>query len=51
MEQKKKKTINFQTKILLRVSNDEHKIISEFAKENNTTISKILRTYINTLSK
>lgn len=51
MKQKKKKAINFQTRLVARISEDEHKKITDYASANNTTISILIRNYINTLSK
>ena len=51
MKQKKKKAINFQTRLVIRVSEDEHKKINDFAKENGITVSNLIRSYINTLGK
>jgi hypothetical protein len=48
-KQRKKKKLNFDKNILLRVSADEHKKISNYAKKNNTAISKLLRDFINSL--
>jgi len=48
-KQRKKKAVNFDKNILLRVSADEHKKILNYAKKNNTAISKLLRAYINSL--
>ena len=51
MKQKNKKAIKFQKRLVIRVSEDEHKKINDFAKENGITVSNLIRSYINTLGK
>jgi len=48
-KERKKKKLNFDKNILLRVSANDHKKILNYAKKNNTAISKLLRDYINSL--
>jgi hypothetical protein len=53
MEQKikKKKVVNFPSRVVLRVTEIEHKKLKEFAKKQNTTITKLLRVFIQDLTQ
>jgi len=49
MEKKRNKPTNFESQLLIRLSNKEREIITKYAKEKNTSVSKLLRDYINSL--
>lgn len=46
---RKKKTINFDKRLMLRMSESEHAKIKEYAFKNNTTISKLFRDFVKRL--
>ena len=48
---KKKKIVNFPNRIVLRVSEIEHINLKKYAEKNNTTISKMLRSYIQEITQ
>lgn len=48
---KKKKVLNFEKNILIRVSESEHKKFKQYAEKNGTTISNLLRDYIHSINK
>jgi hypothetical protein len=51
MEKKSKKPVNFESQLLIRLSNLEREKITNYAKQKNTSVSKLLRDYINSLPK
>lgn len=46
---KKKKVINFDKRLMLRMSESEHAKIKEYAVKNQTTISKLFRDFVKSL--
>lgn len=44
-----RKKINYESLIRARVSKEERDFIHQFAKENNTDVSKLIRQFINSL--
>ena len=48
---KKKKQINFDKRLMLRMSESEHAKIKKYASENNTTISKLFRDFVKSLTE
>jgi hypothetical protein len=51
MEKKSTKPVNFESQLLIRLSNLERERITKYAKQKNTSVSKLLRNYINSLPK
>jgi len=47
--EKKRKPTNFESQLLIRISNLEREKITKYAKQKNTSVSKLLRDYINSL--
>lgn len=45
-----KKKINYDTKLVIRISKEERERIGNYAKENNTTVSELVRQYFRTLT-
>jgi|688.fasta_scaffold99169_4 hypothetical protein len=48
---KKKKVVNFDKRLMLRMSESEHAKIKEYAIENQTTISKLFRDFIKSITE
>lgn len=51
MEKKSKKPLNFESQLLIRLSNLEREKITKYAKQKNTSVSQLLRDYINSIPK
>ena len=53
MEQKinKKKIVNFPSRVFLRVTEIEHRNLKKYAEKNKTTITKLLRAYIQEITQ
>jgi hypothetical protein len=49
--ERKKKAINFDKRLMLRMSESEHAKIKEYALKNQTTISKLFRDFVKSLTE
>lgn len=48
-KQRKKKVVNFDAKLLIRLSSNDHSKISDYAKKHNTDVSTLIRNFIKDL--
>lgn len=49
MQKKRNRIQHFPARLVARITDKEHKKITDFAKENNTTISNLIRDFITKL--
>jgi len=49
MKKKRNRTPHFPARLVARITDNEHKKITDFAKQNNTTISNLIRDFITNL--